>query len=72
MTTTPENTAGSNQKPAVPRAKLWIFFGLFFLVAVGMYAGTMYRIQHDGFTGTGQDQLAHPKGEKAPTGAVKN
>jgi len=65
MNTTPDNTAtGSNKRPRVPRAKLWIFFGLFFIVAVGMYAGTMYRIKNYGYTGLGQDQLAHPEDEK--------
>jgi len=68
MNETPENSAsGDDNRPAVPRVKLWIFFGLFFIVAVVMYAGTMYRIQNYGFTGTGKDQLARSvDGKDAP------
>ncbi len=55
------NKATYNNPRGVPRAKLWLFFGLFLLVGLGMYAGTMYRIQNYGFTGTGKDQLAHPE-----------
>lgn len=69
MTTTPDtatvSNAGANARPGPSRAKLWIFFGLFFIVAVGMYAGTMYRIQNYGYTGIGQDQLAHPEQDAA-------
>jgi hypothetical protein len=59
-TTTPEPTA----KRVLPRARMWIFFGIFFVAALGMYAGTMYRIQNYGYMGIGQDRLAHPENEK--------
>lgn len=71
MNTMPSEAEGSNganeghNRPGVPRAKLWIFFGLFFIVAVTMYGGTMYRIQNYGYTGIGQDQLANPEQDKA-------
>lgn len=77
MNTTPNETAGqkaaqgAEQRPAVPRVKLWIFFGLFFIVAVAMYAGTMYRIQNYGYTGIGKDTLAHPAEGDAQTTAPK-
>lgn len=64
MTSAPQNASATSNRPAVPRAKLWIFFALFSIVAASMYAGTWYRIQHYGFTGTGADQLAHPEGKK--------
>ena len=78
MNATPESTTGSTADAqghhGPSRTKLWIFFGLFFIVAVGMYAGTMYRIQNYGYTGIGQDQLAHPKedGQNAPAQPVQN
>lgn len=64
-TTTPEPAA----KRVLPRARMWIFFGIFFVAALGMYAGTMYRIQNYGYMGIGQDRLAHPENEK-PTAAT--
>lgn len=72
MTETPENTTngpapGSDDRPAVPRAKMWIFAILFLTVAVTMYAGTMYRINTYGYTGIGEDQKAHPN---APSGTA--
>lgn len=79
MTTMPKEADGQNNtsgggRPGVSRVKLWIFFGLFFIVAVSMYAGTMYRIQNYGYTGIGQDQLAHPEQDQAanPAPATKN
>lgn len=78
MNTKPNEVDGSNgvnegqNRPAVPRAKLWIFFGLFFIVAVTMYATTMYRIQNYGYTGIGQDQLAHPEQDKAAAATKTN
>ena len=78
MTTTSNDAetqtgAGQQGRRAVPRAKLWIFFGLFFIVAVTMYAGTMYRIQNYGYTGIGQDQLAHPEQDgKAQTNEAQS
>jgi len=67
--TTPTNTAPTNPHVSynnprgVPRAKLWLFFFLFFIVGISMYAGTMYRIQNYGYTGIGKDQLAHPENQ---------
>ena len=78
MNTMPSDIEGPNganaehNRPAVPRLKLWIFFGLFFIVAVAMYAGTMYRIQNYGYTGIGQDQLAHPEQGQAASGTPEN
>lgn len=70
MNDTPDITAtGSSDKrsvrpgahPTVPRGKLWIFFFLFLTVGIGMYAGTMYRIQNYGYVGINDDRLAHPE-----------
>jgi len=63
MNTTPNNNTNAtyNNPRGIPRVKLWIFFFLFLTVGIGMYAGTMYRIQNYGFTGTGKDTLAHPE-----------
>lgn len=58
-------TTTTHSRPALPRAKMWIIFGIFFVASLGMYAGTMYRIQHYGYMGIGQDRLAHPENEKA-------
>lgn len=66
MTNAPHDDA-SHQ---IPRARMWIFAGLFLIVAIAMYAGTMYRIQHYGYTGIGQDKLAHP--ENAPQAQPQN
>jgi hypothetical protein len=63
MNDTLNTTTGSshNNPRGVPRVKLWIFFVLFLTVGIGMYAGTLYRIRHYGYTGVGQDNLAHPE-----------
>lgn len=53
------NAAAEGHQP--PRAKMWIFFLLFAIVAAGMYGGTMYRIKSDGFLGIGNDQIANPQ-----------
>lgn len=57
-TTTDKISRGARQ---IPRGKMYMFFAVFFLVAVAMYAATWNRIRTDGFMGTGNDQLAHPK-----------
>lgn len=57
MNETPTNSAhqpGHTRK--IPRAKLWIVGGLLFIAAVGMYAGTMYRIKNYGYVGVGDDR----------------
>lgn len=66
MNETPETAAPKTGRGGrqIPVAKLWVFFALFFTVAVSIYAGTWYRIRTDGFMGTGNDQLAHPKAAK--------
>lgn len=74
MNNTPDNSANvspSNPR-GVPRVKLWIFFFLFLIVGLGMYAGTMYRIQNYGYTGLGQDRLAHPEEATPATAAPQN
>jgi len=78
MNDTPDTTApkvgrGGRQ---IPRTKMYIFFAVFFLFAVTMYATTWNRIRTDGFMGTGNDQLAHPKAAqpeafKPETGAAQ-
>jgi len=45
-----------DHKPRIPRARIWIMGALFLIVAVGMYAGTMYRIQNHGYVGIDDDQ----------------
>lgn len=50
----------ANNRPQIPRAKIWLFGALFFFVAIGMYAGTMYRIKHYGYVGLGADQPITP------------
>ncbi|MFC1672997.1 hypothetical protein ACFL12_02480 [Pseudomonadota bacterium] len=63
MNDTPNtNDAAKGNQP--PRAKMWIFFLLFTIVAFAMYGGTMYRIKTDGFLGVGNDQIAHPEDYK--------
>jgi len=47
-------------KPQIPSAKLWLIGGVFLLVGIGMYAGTMYRIQNYGYVGLGADQPIKP------------
>jgi len=54
------NTPVEHNRPQVPRAKLWIIGGLFLIAAIGMYAGTMYRIQNYGYVGLGADQPIKP------------
>jgi len=63
MTVAPDssNKTAYNNPRGIPRVKLWIFFFLFLTVGLSMYAGTMYRIRHYGYTGLGQDRLAHPE-----------
>lgn len=74
MTATPDNATNAtpNNPRGVPRAKLWVFFFLFLTVGLGMYAGTMYRIQNYGYTGLGQDKLAHPEDAKPAATAPQN
>ena len=50
--TDPKPTA----RPDIPRARIWIMGALFLIVGIGMYAGTMYRIQNYGYMGVGDDQ----------------
>jgi len=50
----------SASKPQIPRAKIWFIGGLFLIVGIGMYAGTMYRIQNYGYVGLGADQPIKP------------
>lgn len=75
MNTTPDATPPTNPNVSynnprgIPRAKLWVFFFLFLIVGLGMYAGTLYRIQNYGYTGIGKDQLAHPEEQKGGTTA---
>ena len=72
MSTAPNNTVRTTtNRPVRPRKKMWIFFAVFFFTAVGLYASTMYRIKHFGYTGIGQDQLAHPE-DQAPAAAPQN
>lgn len=57
--TTSTNQTGTNQTgntQQVPKGKLWVIGGLFLIAAIGMYAGTMYRIQNYGYVGVGNDQ----------------
>ncbi|MBL4616036.1 MAG: hypothetical protein JKY27_14355 [Magnetovibrio sp.] len=57
MNETPKTTAPQlGHIRQVPRRKLWIIGGLFLLVAFGMYAGTMYRIQNYGYLGISDDR----------------
>lgn len=62
MNDTTNNTqTGSAEQPQIPRAKLWIIGGMFLVAAIGMYAGTMYRIQNHGYVGIGDDRpIAKP------------
>ncbi len=46
----------SNSRPDIPRVRIWIMGALFLIVGIGMYAGTMYRIQNYGYVGVGDDQ----------------
>lgn len=48
----------------VSRKKMWLIFGILFFIGVGLYASVIYRIKHYGYTGIGQDQLAHPEDAK--------
>ncbi len=65
--TTGNNGQDSGEQPHVPRLKFWIIGGLFFIAAVGMYAGTMYRIQNHGYVGVGADQPITPGTELKDT-----
>jgi len=61
--TSQTNDAQSHNRPQIPRAKIWIIGGLFLVAAIGMYAGTMYRIQNYGYVGLGADQPIKPGAE---------
>lgn len=50
----------SKSKPQIPRTRIWLIGGIFLLVGIGMYAGTMYRIQNYGYVGLGADQPIKP------------
>ncbi|MCW8914936.1 MAG: hypothetical protein OQK24_03665 [Magnetovibrio sp.] len=54
--TTKINETQVPDRPQVPRGRIWIVGTLFFIAAVGMYAGTMYRINNYGYVGIGDDQ----------------
>ena len=54
------NPSKANSRPPIPRVKVWLFGALFFFIAVGMYAGTMYRIKNYGYVGVGADQPITP------------
>jgi hypothetical protein len=69
MNETPNtNGVGSGPQPhaphRIPRTKFWVIGGLFLIGAIGMYAGTMYRIQNYGYVGIGDDR---PIVSPAPT-----
>ena len=65
MNETTNTGAEQPAAPQVPRAKLWIIGGLFLIAAIGMYAGTMYRIQNYGYVGVGDDRpIAKPADEQ--------
>ena len=61
--TSQTNDAQNHNRPQIPRAKIWIIGGLFLVAAIGMYAGTMYRIQNYGYVGLGADQPIKPGAE---------
>jgi len=61
--TSQTNDAQSHSRPQIPRTKIWIIGGLFLIAAIGMYAGTMYRIQNYGYVGLGADQPIKPGAE---------
>jgi len=61
--TSQPNAAENNTRPQIPRTKIWIIAGLFLVAAIGMYAGTMYRIQNYGYVGLGADQPIKPGAE---------
>ncbi|HEY9078453.1 hypothetical protein [Magnetovibrio sp.] len=64
MSETPQtNAAQSPARPQIPRTKIWVIGGLFLIAAIGMYAGTMYRIQNYGYVGLGADQPIKPGAE---------
>lgn len=54
----PTNPRGASRK------KMWLIFAILFLVGCGFYASVIYRIKNYGYTGIGQDQLAHPEDAK--------
>ncbi|MEG3619457.1 hypothetical protein V5T82_13395 [Magnetovibrio sp. PR-2] len=56
MNETAQNESKPAARPEIPRARLWIMGALFLIVGIGMYAGTMYRIQNYGYVGVGADQ----------------
>ncbi len=54
--TTKMNDTQVNNRPQIPRGRIWIVGAIFFITAIGMYAGTMYRINNYGYVGIGDDQ----------------
>ena len=56
MNDTTPNESQPPARPEVPRVRIWIMGALFLIVGIGMYAGTMYRIQNYGYVGVGDDQ----------------
>lgn len=56
MNDTTPNESQPPARPQIPRARIWIMGALFLIVGIGMYAGTMYRIQNYGYVGVGDDQ----------------
>jgi len=73
MSSTSNNGVSTTTEEIIrPRKKMWLFFAVFFLTALALYGSTMYRIKHYGYTGIGQDQLAHPEDQAPAATAPQN
>ena len=51
-----DDTTHTDAKPRVPRVQIWIVAAVLLAVGLGMYAGTMYRIENYGYVGSKDDR----------------
>ena len=58
---TTDKTIDPSNPRGASRPKMWLIFGVLFVIGVAFYGSTIYRIQNHGYTGIGEDQLAHPE-----------